>query len=110
MDAMHTAVYPMRLVTKLTGLTSDTIRAWERRYKAIEPERITLGGPVFDLEKLTWLNGKHIRATEPAGLLERLRGAGAFRDGFSDSISGLSAPDDAADILTVDLCENHVGR
>lgn len=33
------AVYPMRLVIKLTGLTSDTIRAWERRYKAIEPER-----------------------------------------------------------------------
>jgi glutamyl-tRNA synthetase len=24
-------------------------------------ERVSLGGPVFDLEKLTWLNGKYIR-------------------------------------------------
>jgi glutamyl-tRNA synthetase len=27
-----------------------------------ELERISLGGPVFDLEKLTWLNGQHIRS------------------------------------------------
>jgi glutamyl-tRNA synthetase len=40
---------------------------------AFEPEKISLGGPVFDLEKLTWLNGKHIRGLEPAELLERLR-------------------------------------
>ncbi len=32
-------IYPMRVVTRLTGLTSDTIRAWERRYRAIEPDR-----------------------------------------------------------------------
>lgn len=29
----------MRLVTRLTGLSADTIRAWERRYRAIEPRR-----------------------------------------------------------------------
>ena len=28
---------------------------------ALDLDRITLGGPVFDLEKLTWLNGKHLR-------------------------------------------------
>lgn len=39
MESTSRAVYPMRLVTRLTGLTSDTIRAWERRYRAIEPER-----------------------------------------------------------------------
>lgn len=32
-------LYPMRLVTRLTGLSADTIRAWERRYSAIEPRR-----------------------------------------------------------------------
>lgn len=37
---------------------------------------ISLGGPVFDLTKLTWLNGKHIRDLDPAELLARLR------DGF----------------------------
>lgn len=31
--------YPMRVVTRLTGLNPDTIRAWERRYGAISPER-----------------------------------------------------------------------
>jgi len=41
--------------------------------EVFDPATISLGGPVFDLEKLTWLNGKHIRAMEPAGLLERLR-------------------------------------
>jgi len=34
---------------------------------------ISLGGPVFDLTKLTWLNGKHIRELDPAGILTRLR-------------------------------------
>lgn len=32
-------VYPMRVVSRLTGLTADTIRVWERRYKAVQPER-----------------------------------------------------------------------
>jgi DNA-binding transcriptional MerR regulator len=31
--------YPMRLVTRLTGLSPDTIRAWERRYRAVDPAR-----------------------------------------------------------------------
>ncbi len=36
-------------------------------------EDISLGGPVFDLEKLNWLNGKYIRNLDVDGLLERLR-------------------------------------
>ena len=35
-------------------------------------ERVSLGGPVFDLEKLTWLNGKYIREVfTPADLAAR---------------------------------------
>jgi glutamyl-tRNA synthetase len=37
-------------------------------------ERISLGGPVFDIEKLTWLNGKYLRAMQPPQLLDRLLG------------------------------------
>ncbi len=37
-------------------------------------ERISLGGPVFDLEKLTWLNGRCLRRLSPAEWLARLRG------------------------------------
>ena len=40
---------------------------------AFELERISLGGPVFDVSKLTWLNGKYLRRMSPAELLERLR-------------------------------------
>ena len=36
-------------------------------------ERISLGGPVFDLEKLRWLNGKYIRSLDPEEILVKLR-------------------------------------
>lgn len=37
-------------------------------------EKISLGGPVFDQEKLAWLNGKYLRRQTPAELLALLRG------------------------------------
>jgi MerR family transcriptional regulator, light-induced transcriptional regulator len=33
------SLYPMRVVTRMTGLTSHTIRVWERRYGAVVPHR-----------------------------------------------------------------------
>jgi glutamyl-tRNA synthetase len=36
-------------------------------------DRISLGGPVFDLEKLSWLNGNYIRELSPEELVRRLR-------------------------------------
>jgi len=44
-------------------------------------ERISLGGPVFDLEKLTWLNGRYLRRLSPAELLARLR-EGVLSDAY----------------------------
>ena len=35
--------YPIRAVAKLTGITVDTLRAWERRYKAVIPDRVSRG-------------------------------------------------------------------
>jgi glutamyl-tRNA synthetase len=35
-------------------------------------DRISLGGPVFDVEKLKWLNGKYLRRLEPGQIVERL--------------------------------------
>jgi len=37
-----------------------------------DPERITLGGPVFDLKKLEWCNGEHMRRLSNEDLLQRL--------------------------------------
>jgi glutamyl-tRNA synthetase len=42
-------------------------------------ERISLGGPVFDVDKLKWLNGKYLRRLAPAELRDRLR-AGPLSD------------------------------
>jgi DNA-binding transcriptional MerR regulator len=35
--------YPIGAVAKLTGLSIDTLRAWERRYRAVVPERSDRG-------------------------------------------------------------------
>jgi MerR family transcriptional regulator, light-induced transcriptional regulator len=35
--------YPIRAVSRLTGLSIDTLRAWERRYQAIVPARTERG-------------------------------------------------------------------
>lgn len=32
-------LFPMKIVKRITGLTSDTIRVWERRYGAVKPVR-----------------------------------------------------------------------
>jgi glutamyl-tRNA synthetase len=37
-------------------------------------ERISLGGPVLDLEKLTWLNGRYLRRLSTEEMIGRLRG------------------------------------
>jgi MerR family transcriptional regulator, light-induced transcriptional regulator len=50
--------YPIRAVAKITGLSLDTLRAWERRYKAVVPERSGRGrqyGPEH-IERLLLLN------------------------------------------------------
>ncbi len=36
-------------------------------------DRISLGGPVFDVKKLTWLNGLYLREQKPQELFEQLR-------------------------------------
>jgi glutamyl-tRNA synthetase len=51
-------------------------------------DRISLGGPVFDLEKLSWLNGLYLREMTSAEIVARLR---QFRygDAFLERIVGL---------------------
>ncbi len=51
-------------------------------------ERISLGGPVFDLAKLTWLNGVYIRELEASSLAARLQD-GLFSRAYLDAIAPL---------------------
>lgn len=49
--------YPIRAVAQLTGLSIDTLRAWERRYEAVRPQRIGKGRlySETDIKRLTLL-------------------------------------------------------
>ena len=50
--------YPIRAVGKITGLGLDTIRAWERRYKAVVPARTERGRQysAADIQRLQLLS------------------------------------------------------
>lgn len=56
--AAREGLFPMRIVARLTGLNADTIRAWERRHRAIAPPRSEGNTRLFtheDIERLTLL-------------------------------------------------------
>ena len=40
--------------------------------EAFSLDRISLGGPIFDLEKLNWLNGQHIRELDADAFMDRI--------------------------------------
>jgi MerR family transcriptional regulator, light-induced transcriptional regulator len=42
--------YPIRAVSKLTGVPVDTLRAWERRYAIVEPQRDSRGRMYSDAD------------------------------------------------------------
>jgi MerR family transcriptional regulator, light-induced transcriptional regulator len=66
------ARYPIRAVSKLTGIPIDTLRAWERRYAAVAPTRDDRGRMYTeaDVARLRLLNG----AVERGHSIGRLAG------------------------------------
>ena len=81
------ARHPIRVVAQRTGLTSATIRAWERRYDAVGPRRSSGGQRLYTDEDVA-----HLRTLK------------ALTDGGRSisSVAGLS-PDDAEALLTEDI-------
>jgi DNA-binding transcriptional MerR regulator/methylmalonyl-CoA mutase cobalamin-binding subunit len=64
--ALHTQRrHPMRVVIRRTGLTADVLRAWERRYGVVAPERSEGGQRLYSDEEI-----------ERLSLLRRATGAG----------------------------------
>jgi len=43
--------YPISAAAKLTGIPLDTLRAWERRYRAVIPKR-SAGARVYSEEQI----------------------------------------------------------
>jgi len=66
------ARYPIRAVSKLTGIAIDTLRAWERRYGAVTPIRDERGRMYTDADvaRLRLLGG----AVESGHSIGRLAG------------------------------------
>ena len=107
-DALATETYPLRAAAQITGLTPALLRAWERRYRAVEPQR-TLGGTrrysAADLERLRWLKaavdaGHRIGKVAELDIEELKRRAEAVRDEPDDrleevlhAIAALDAPE-----------------
>jgi len=95
-DALE-LTYPLRTAARLTGLSPELLRAWERRHRVVEPLR-TPGGTrrysAADLERLRLVKaavdaGHRIGAVarlEPAELKRRSAVAEARSDGCLDEI------------------------
>ena len=52
-------MYTVKATAQLTGLTAETLRAWERRYAAVVPERDAKGRRMYNeamLERLARLH------------------------------------------------------
>ena len=52
-------MYPVKAAAELTGLTPETLRAWERRHAAVAPQRAANGRRLYDagaIERLTRLH------------------------------------------------------
>ncbi len=54
----------------------DEVMSLEQLTQRFEIGHISLGGPVFDVPKLDWLNAQYLHALEPAELLARVRAWG----------------------------------
>ena len=61
MPISTTPTYNLKVVIKETGITADTLRAWERRYGLPKPERSPGGHRLYsqrDIEIVKWLMAK----------------------------------------------------
>jgi len=70
--------YPIKVVSQMTGLSVHVIRAWEKRYSVVEPDRTDTNRRLYseeDIEKLKLLNdalhlGHHIGGIANLSLIE----------------------------------------
>lgn len=77
MEINQNPLYPIREVSRLTGINTVTLRAWERRYGLIIPQRTPKGHRLYsaeDIEKvrriLHWLD-KGVTVSQVGDLLDK---------------------------------------
>jgi DNA-binding transcriptional MerR regulator len=96
-----TTTYPLRAVVRMTGLSPEILRAWERRYRAIEPLRTPGGTRRYrpeDVERLRLLKAA-VAAGFRIGKVARLSAAELARCGGGVSVDDGSAQDAVLEAL-----------
>ena len=102
-----TPMHPVRVVVQRTGLSPDVLRAWERRYRAVEPVRTAGGQRLYttaDIERLALLL-EATRSGRQIGRLVSLDDA-ALRDLIADDRRD-STPSVAVSAVEA---ERHIGE
>ena len=93
------STYPLRAAARLTGLSPELLRAWERRYGAVTPQR-TRGGTrryrAADVERL-----RRLKAAVDAG--HRIGDVAGLDDGQLAELA--SQPDPAPQAISPELLE-----
>jgi len=76
------------IVSKGLNIKQGDIFSLPEMLEKFDFKRISLGGPVFDLTKLKWLNGEYLRALPPEEFFQALR-ATIFSDDYLRRIAPL---------------------
>ena len=76
------------IVSKQLNTKEGDIFSLPEMIEKFDFNRISLGGPVFDLVKLKWLNGEYLRKLSPEAFFTQLR-ATIFSDAYLQAIAPL---------------------
>jgi DNA-binding transcriptional MerR regulator len=70
----QTSGYRIGAVSRLTGISPDTLRIWERRYDVVTPERSAGGGRLYSSEDIARLKliGRLVRKGDTIGVVASL--------------------------------------
>ncbi|MGC8856473.1 MAG: MerR family transcriptional regulator [Anaerolineae bacterium] len=87
----HPAAFNLKVVLRETGLSADTLRAWERRYGLPKPERTPGGHRLYsqrDIEMIKWLMARQAEGLSISRAVELWKEQIASgRDPLADSAS-----------------------
>jgi glutamyl-tRNA synthetase len=67
----------------VSSAEGEEVMTLEELIARFEVEHLSLGGPVFDVAKLDWLNGKRLRELPPADFLEKIAAWAPDRERFA---------------------------
>lgn len=86
----QSALYPIREVSRLTGINSITLRAWERRYDLFEPIRTESGHRLFTQAHIDRINAA-VKLTEQGIPISQVK---RFLDAQNEAVATVASGDD----------------